>query len=851
MSPILPGGNPGRRGGDGGETFGVLFRHFRRILTLNNQVLEMVADLERALGGEYIYDRAFLKSSLTGLIEKSRQVIYHLNAMAGDRYARLYDRFTVSADHLADILAGGPGPYGPLLVLDWEVLHRDLVHLAGGKGANLGELANSLKLPTPVGFVVSTTGYRRFMTANDLFARIDQVLGAVADPAARASRIAALFAKAKLPGDLAGAINKSLKQIRSGPGAPRSFAVRSSGVGEDGERSFAGQFQSLLGVEAGRVQAAIVQVMASRFSERLLRYLDPGTTAGEVPMAVVVQPMLAARAAGVLYTRDPGSPEAEVMVVAAVAGPGEELVSGRQSGDRLSLSRHYPFAPRSSQLAPVKVVPAGTGVAGLRRGGGVVGLEILRQLAEYGLLLEKRFESPQDIEWCVDGEERLWLLQSRPLLLRRSGAGKTSAELTAELARLPVLLAERGHVCQLGLARGQVVLVDEDYPAESFPAGAIAVSRYASPRLAGIVRRAAAIITDIGSPTGHLATITREYRTPALFGTGDATVVLTAGTEVVVDVEERTVYRGRVDLPPDLSGDGGFVPLSGQREASLLRRLLRLIAPLNLVDPASPGFRQENCRTIHDFLRFCHERAVAELIDFHLSGRLGGGSGAPFLESSSIPLKIRLIDIGGGLDANPGGPLTADRVTSLPFRALLRGLLHQEAWDREPVPFGVKDFLSGLSRPLNMLTHAPAYSGENLAIIADNYCNLSLRLGYHFNIIDSYLADEPDDNYIYFRFVGGFAESDKRERRAALIGQILSGLHFKVERKGDLVLAKAKMLERGHMESILERLGELIAFTRQLDVKMADSGAVDRFFRDFLERIRKGPGPEGGIPHGD
>lgn len=826
----------------GGEAFGVLFRHFRRILALNNQVLEMVADLERALGGEYIYDRAFLNSSVTGIIEKGRQVIYHLNGMAADRYAALYDRFSATGDQLADILAGGPGPYGPLLVLDWQLLHRDLTHLAGGKGANLGELANSLQLPTPAGFVVSTTGYRRFMVANQLFTGINAVLGEVAEPAERAARISKLFQAARLPGDLAGALKLALKKVRSGPDRPEYFAVRSSGVGEDGERSFAGQFQSFLGVPAGEVAAAVVKVMASRFSERLLAYLDPAATAEEVPMAVVVQPMVAARAAGVLYTRDPAAPGGEVMLVSAVAGMGEELVSGRQSGDRFTLGRHHPFAPRTSQLAPVAGMPAGRGISGLRRGAGVVGQAVLRQLAEYGLLLEKRFESPQDIEWCVDGEERLWLLQSRPLRLRLAGPGKTPAQLAAELAALPVLLADRGHVAQLGLACGPVVLVDEDYPAEHFPAGAIAVSRHASPRLAGIVRRAGAIITDVGSPTGHLATIAREYRTPALFGTGEATRLLAAGMEVVVEVEERTVYGGRVELPPDLNPSGTFEPLAVHPEAGLLRRLLRLIAPLNLVDPAAPDFRPENCRTIHDFLRFCHERAVGELIDFHLAGRLTGGPTAPLLEVA-IPLRIRLLDIGGGLDGAGGGGVTAERVTSLPFRQILRGLLNDQAWDREPAPFGVKDFLSGLSRPLTMLTNAPAYAGENLAIIADHYCNLSLRLGYHFNIIDCYLADDPDDNYIYFRFVGGFAESDKRERRAVLIGRVLAGLHFKVEQKGDLVLGKAKMLERKHMETILRHLGELIAFTRQLDVKMGDPEAADRFFSDFLARTHKGPEP--------
>ena len=83
------------------------------------------------------------------------------------------------------------------------------------------------------------------------------------------------------------------------------------------------------------------------------------------------------------------------------------------------------------------------------------------------------------------------------------------------------------------------------------------------------------------------------------------------------------------------------------------------------------------------------------------------------------------------------------------------------------------------------------------------------------------------------------ADAGKRERRARLIETILAGLYFKVERKGDLVIAKARNLDGQQMERVLGRLGELVGFTRQLDVRMRDEAAIERFFERFLATIRQ------------
>jgi len=828
-----------------GEMLAAVFKRFRRILSLNNKVLEIIAEMERALGGEYIFDQTFLNQSVASLTERVREVIYTLNILAANRYNGLYDSFTVISDHLTDLLTGGPGPLGHYMVLEQKQTHRDLDHLVGAKSANLGEIRSHSGLEVPPGFALTATAYTRFMEANDLFGKIEKIISEKISVEEQAVKISSLFNQVKMPAEIEKAVSNSVSRLEKEAGRPVSFAVRSSAVGEDGSRSFAGQFLSLLDIPAKQVADACIRVMASRFSAHVLRYLGPAADVHEVPMAVSIQIMAAAQTAGVAYTRDPNMPDANILFISAVAGTGGALVGGRKDSDQYTLERQHPFSLLTSRIRAKKVSQAGSTTIeasalenGLHKGSSILSMRQLQTIAEAAMLLEKNFEGPQDIEWALTGSGKLVILQCRPLKMAPK-PGVPPENLAEELRHASVIMADRGHVAQLGVAAGKVMPVKPDTSPEDFPVNSIAVCHYASPQISEIVRRAAAVITDIGSPTGHLATIAREYRTPALFGAGDATEILTAGMEVTVDVEERKVYSGII---PGLLSLKLFQeePLTDYPEMRIMRRLLRLVAPLTLQNPAAPGFLQENCRTFHDILRFCHEKAVETLIALHSSDEMTKKQEQGRILDIPIPIKLRVIDLGGGTAPIRPNGFDAEDILSRPFSALLRGMLNQEAWDREPVPFGFKDLMASMTHPLTVLSLGQQYTGENLAIVADNYCNLSLRLGYHFNVIDTYLDEDPDDNYIYFRFVGGMAEEQKRTRRINLIARILASLHFKVERQGDLLVGKAKMLAAEHMESILLSLGELVAFTRQLDVRMADDDTVERLFSQFLTRTLNG-----------
>jgi pyruvate,water dikinase len=365
--------------------------------------------------------------------------------------------------------------------------------------------------------------------------------------------------------------------------------------------------------------------------------------------------------------------------------------------------------------------------------------------------------------------------------------------------------------------------------------GAIAVTKHSSPRLAGIIRRAAAIVTDVGSPTGHMATVAREFGVPMIVNTADATSLLAEGTEVTVDAEERVIYGGIIEelLTYGVESEDVY---RDYKEYRILRQLVRKISPLHLIDPDSAEFTAKDCRTYHDIARFSHEMAVKLLIDLNVSSRRFRGVETRRLDLD-IPLDLHVIDIGDGLDVDPGAKQidSVDKVRCTPLRALLTGLTAPGTWSTQPINLGFGDLVSSLTR-FSMTDRGATYQGQNLAVITGDYANINLRLGYHFNVIDTYVSESTDDNYIYFRFVGGVTENERRHLRALLLSEILNKLKFNVRVSADLVVARLKKQPQKDLLGVLVEIGRLIGFTRQLDTQMVSEESIAEGVRIFFER---------------
>ena len=825
--------------------FVVLFRTFQGLLEKNNKILDSIAGMGDKLGGDYVFDKNYIVTSCQEVSDLVYKLIYDLDTIAPSKYLGLYDAFQRINHEIEEELAGRPVIAQAEYVIPFETISRDSGDVVGGKIANLAEVNNILGLPAPEGFIITTTAFKSFMEYNKIWERIrEEPLSVEAGKEVRE-----LIGQGLLPPDLKRALQKGIEQLQLTAGDKKLLlAVRSSAWGEDSIHTFAGQFKSFLNQPVEKLVMNYKEVIASAYSPSAIEYrVSKGISEDEVAMAVGCQVTIDAKVSGVLYTLDPTTPDREVMVINAVWGLGAPLVSGQVPGDRYLLNRTPPhevgglnvrhkltmLSPKEGGGTEERPVPEN-----LQMKPCLEKEEMLR-LAEIALVIERYFKKPQDIEWALDKNSQIIILQTRPLNLQTQMANLV-CNLTEAVQEYPVIFRGQGDIAQRGVGAGQVVIVMDDEDMEDFPAGAILVGRYTSPRLAKAVPRASGILTDVGSPTGHMATIAREFRVPTIVNIGDATKILRPGQEITVDAEENVVYDGRVKelCYYEFTEE----PFEESYEYRLISRVLKKIAPLNLLNPHDKNFAPDGCRTFHDITRFVHEKAVEELLDLEFHER---NMGAPAKKLKlSIPLGLVVIDMGGGLEESAqGSEVEPEQVASLPLKATLDGMMTPGVWSTEPVSVDLGSFMSSLTRTFSSSLATPKYLGQNLAMISKEYMNLSLRLGYHFNIIDAYISDKVNDNYAYFRFLGGVTDLQRRSRRARLLAELLEAHDFRVDVRGDLVVGRIKKLDAPRMVSKMKTLGHLVAFTRQLDVTMVSDAEVESS-KETFDRLTAGAIPE-------
>ena len=430
-------------------------------------------------------------------------------------------------------------------VLALGSLGKDDVQVAGGKGANLGELTQA-GFPVPPGFVVTAPAYLEAMEQAGIRTRLLDLTRTVDvdDPAALEGgcrQMQELVMSAGVPDS----IRKSIAEAYAELGHDASVAVRSSATSEDAAgTSFAGMnrtFTNITGEDT--VLEAVSECWASVFSPRVVAYRRSQGLLDEPAIAVVVQRMVNSDRSGVLFTVDPATGDRTRVVVEGAFGLGEVVVGGQVQPDTYLLTKNGPRLLEvhvGSQSHKIVRGPDGNDLVvalppaeGDRR---VLDDDEAIRLAQLAVQVESHYGCPQDAEWAWEGDD-LWLVQSRPVTavggstsdVASAGKGPGTALLVAGLPAAP------------GIVTGVVRVLWSPAEGERLRAGEILVARMTNPDWVPTMRRAGAMVTDGGGMTCHAAIVSRELGVPAVVGARGATTVLRDGDVVTVDGAKGTV----------------------------------------------------------------------------------------------------------------------------------------------------------------------------------------------------------------------------------------------------------------------------------------------------------------------
>ncbi len=790
------------------ETFKNLLQHDRRSH-------ELLAELEELYYNRIQVDINVLSRLFSELSSSVSGMVSCLSKLAPGTYDNLRDYYKKFDFYARFALAPPEISTSPPYILPLHgVFTNDLQ--VGGKGFHLCRLKQKLGIPVPQGFIISTSAYHHLLAKNNLHIAIRNKLSSLDINDTKllqktSGEISSLVMAADLPDDLARDIVTSFRTLQHQTQAVK-VALRSSAVSEDSTVSFAGQYSSILQVTEQNLFTAYKQVLASKFSPHALFYrIANGLVDEATPMAVLVLEMIDARLSGVITSQNPANLQGNTMVLHALKGLGEEMMSGKSSPESMYIARdENGLKDRQVQKTATFSLPE----------------EHISQLVAWAGQIEKYQQTPQEIEWCTNQENRLFILQARSLFIQEQKEKKRVPPDNT----CPILL-HGGETAARGVACGKIFQLHSENDLLAIPQGAILVTGATSPSFAAIIRKLSGVIAEQGSAADHFASVAREFGIPVVVKTGKACRSLPDGQEVTLWADQTTTYEGRCEaiLTPD---DHGRSSRQQRPVEQAFKIVIDFISPLKLINPADPSFLPESCRSFHDIIRFSHEKAVQVMFSQAKKGFLRKGGAKPL--HSEVPLTLYVLDAGNGLkrQALNKSELDINDLQSAPFRSFWAGLTHKGInWTRHR-HFDWKTF-DDVSLAGGIATKKDS-AFASYAILSEDYINLNLRFGYHFALLDALSTRVPEENYIMLRFAGGGGNFTGKSYRLHFIASILRQLGFTTETKGDLLDARLMRYDDKTIADRLDMTGRLLGTSKLMDMIITDEEMAERMVQDFF-----------------
>jgi pyruvate,water dikinase len=428
-------------------------------------------------------------------------------------------------------------------------LTKDDIPLAGGKGANLGEMTQA-GLPVPEGFMVTAQAYEAFIKENNLSKKIESILRVDVDDSSKlqeaSKKIRKLIESSPIPEKIQKDILRSYKKL---DGGNAFVAVRSSATAEDlPDASFAGQQETFLNTRGGKqVLENVRKCWSSLFTPRAIFYrVKNNFDHSQVLIAAVVQRMVHADKAGVMFTVHPSTGDKDKLVIEGAWGLGEGVVSGSVTPD------HYVMDKKTEKLLEKEVTKkeimfiknkenrtVQTPTPKDMKTKQVLSEDELKKILRLGKLLESHYGKPQDVEWAIENGVDPYLVQTRPITVLYE-EGKEIVEKPDEKRKVIV----KGLGASPGMASGKVKILHNIEELDKVKEGDVLVTTMTNPDMVPAMKRAVAIVTEEGGMTCHAAIVSRELGIPSIVGTGNATEVLKEGDAITVDGSRGIVYEG-------------------------------------------------------------------------------------------------------------------------------------------------------------------------------------------------------------------------------------------------------------------------------------------------------------------
>lgn len=826
--------------------FKTRYHHFKLLLNANNRALENIAAIEGALQGSDPFDMYFVRKTATAVSAEVYRMIRNLDELTPGRYRVLHERFQIVQQSIDRLLTEKKRPQDARLIIPLAEIGSDMSALVGNKMAQLGEIKNKIGILTPDGFAITAAAHQRFFEYNRLQIEIDRRFQSTRmrdiESASHVSQgVQTLIKNSEIPPDVQDCILTGYRTLMKDCPPGTRVAMRSSAMGEDvAGQSFAGQYHSALNVDTDNILKAYKAVVASKYALPAITYrYTRGLKDEDLFMGVGCLVMIDARAGGVVYTHDPVDDENDVILINSVWGLPKAVVDGRTACDLLVLSKSPPLKVVQTQLGTKEQQVSCSPLKGIR----TVGVEDKKQmetsidadqaitLGELALRMDHYYGGYQDVEWAIDHEGRILILQCRPMQIPLSPPIESPRP--AEKEKNQVVLFAGGITASPGIAAGNVFKITRGTELSEFPEGAVLVIRQALPRWAVVLHRAVAVISEQGGFAGHLATVAREFGIPAIFCVQGAMDRLHTGDAVTLDTNHHKIYSGILEFTSTKTAKKKNM-MAESPVFNTLKRLSQHIVTLNLLDPDDPRFCSQHCQTMHDITRFIHEKSVKELFSF--------GKKYNYAERFSkqlfvdTPLSWRVLNLDDGFRSEVADRyIRLEDIVSIPMRALWEGIA-AVPWQGPP-PTDGKGFVSVMfqstAKPSLVVGGGSRFGNRNYFMISKNFCTMMSQLGYHFSTVETVISKDRQENYITFQFKGGAADFSRRLKRIYFIRDILEDYDFTVEIQEDILRSRLEGFETDFMESRLKIIGYLMIHTRQLDMIMLNATAVNHYRSKF------------------